>query len=78
MRSLRGSNPAAVIARLNPIIRGWVAYYRGVVAKETFSNLDAYLWRLTYKRATFSHSNKSKRGVTARYFGNFSKFRNDH
>jgi RNA-directed DNA polymerase len=29
MRALRGSNAAAVIARLNPIIRGWAAYYRG-------------------------------------------------
>jgi RNA-directed DNA polymerase len=26
MRTLRGSNAAAVIARLNPIIRGWAAY----------------------------------------------------
>ncbi len=29
-RALRGSNAAAVIARLTPIIRGWAAYYRGV------------------------------------------------
>ena len=28
-RKLRGSNARAVIARLNPIIRGWAAYYRG-------------------------------------------------
>jgi RNA-directed DNA polymerase len=26
MRSLRGSNAMALIARLNPIIRGWAAY----------------------------------------------------
>ena len=29
MRRLRGSNAGAVLARLNPIIRGWAAYYRG-------------------------------------------------
>ena len=34
MRSLRGANAAAVIARLNPIIRGWAAYYRTVVSNE--------------------------------------------
>src|SRR5499427_5917732 len=28
LRSLRGTNAQAVIARLNPIIRGWSAYYR--------------------------------------------------
>src|SRR5450759_5213621 len=27
MRALRGANATAVIARLNPIIRGWAAYY---------------------------------------------------
>ena len=37
VRSLRGSNATTVIRRLNPIIRGWAAYYRGVVAKEMFS-----------------------------------------
>ena len=42
MRSLRGSNATAVIARLNPIIRGWAAYYRGVVSSKTFTALDNY------------------------------------
>src|SRR6266498_1740976 len=36
MRSLRGANAHAVIARLNPIIGGWSAYYRSVVSKRTF------------------------------------------
>ena len=30
--ALRGANAEAVIARLNPIIRGWAAYYRSVVS----------------------------------------------
>ena len=37
MRALRGSNATAVIARLTPIIRGWAAYYRGVVSSKIFS-----------------------------------------
>jgi len=32
LRTLRGSNAMAVIAALNPIVRGWAAYYRGVVS----------------------------------------------
>ncbi|MGH2707607.1 MAG: group II intron maturase-specific domain-containing protein, partial [Actinomycetota bacterium] len=28
--SLRGANAAAVAARLNPVVRGWSAYYRSV------------------------------------------------
>jgi len=51
MRSLRGSNAAAVIAALNPIIRGWAAYYRGVVSSEIFNTLDNYVWKLTYRWA---------------------------
>jgi len=77
MRALRGSNAAAVIARLNPVIRGWAAYYRGVVSKKTFSVLDDYLWKLTYKWATHGHANKPRTWVSARYFGKFNRFRND-
>jgi RNA-directed DNA polymerase len=77
MRALRGSNAAAVIAALAPIIRGWAAYYRGVVSKKAFSALDDYLWKLTYKWAVHSHASKPKTWVSARYFGRFNKFRND-
>ncbi len=77
MRSLRGTNAAAVLIRLNPIIRGWSAYYRGVVSSETFGALDDYMWRLAYKWATYSHSDKSAHWVIARYFGMFNKSRRD-
>ncbi|MGI8307868.1 group II intron reverse transcriptase/maturase [Saccharopolyspora hattusasensis] len=76
-RALRGANAAAVIARINPITRGWTAYYRGVVSSSTFSSLDNYLWVLCYKWATFSHANKPKKWIVARYFGKYNKFRND-
>ncbi|MGH2918199.1 MAG: reverse transcriptase domain-containing protein [Solirubrobacteraceae bacterium] len=77
MRALRGANAAAVLIRLNPIIRGWAAYYRGVVSSETFAALDDYMWRLAYKWAVYSHSNKSRAWVVARYFGMFNKSRRD-
>ena len=78
MRTLRGGNAMAVIARLNPIIRGWAAYYRGVVSSRLFRWLDSYLWKLLYKWARWRHRNKPKRWVVGRYFGKFNKFRNDH
>jgi RNA-directed DNA polymerase len=77
MRALRGANAPAVLKRLNPIIRGWSAYYRSVVSSEVFAALDDYMWKLTYKWATHSHSNKPKSWVTARYFGEFNKSRRD-
>jgi RNA-directed DNA polymerase len=75
MRALRGSNAAAVIARLNPIIRGWAAYYRNVVASEVFTSLDHYTWKLVYKWARHTHPNKPTSWVVARYFGTFNKSR---
>jgi RNA-directed DNA polymerase len=77
MRSLRGTNANAVLIRLNPTIRGWSAYYRGVVSSEMFSALDDYVWKLTYKWATHGHPNKSKRWVVKRYFGMFNRSRRD-
>jgi len=77
LRSLRGANAAAVLKRLNPIIRGWAAYYRGVVSSETFTTLDSYMWKLTYKWATYSHSNKPRYWVVNKYFGQFNKARRD-
>jgi RNA-directed DNA polymerase len=77
MRTLRGSNAAAVIAALNPVIRGWAAYYQGVVSSKIFGDLDDYMWKLTYRWAKRSHGGKPKRWVVHRYFGRFDKFRND-
>jgi RNA-directed DNA polymerase len=77
MRSLRGSNVRAVLARLAPIIRGWSAYYRSVVSSRTFAALDNYLWKLLYKWACWTHANKPKPWIISRYFGKFNKFRND-
>ena len=78
MRTLRGGNAMAVIARLNPVVRGWAAYYRGVVSSRLFRWLDSYLWKLLYKWARWRHRNKPKCWVVGRYFGKFNKFRNDH
>jgi RNA-directed DNA polymerase len=76
-RALRGANVAAVLAKIVPIVRGWVAYYRTVVSSRVFNALGDYLWKLTYKWACWSHPNKPKRWIIQRYFGTFNKFRND-
>jgi RNA-directed DNA polymerase len=77
MRRLRGSNARAVTAALNPVIRGWAAYHRGMVSSEVFNSLGAYMWKLTWKWARHSHPNKPARWVKARYFGSFNPSRQD-
>jgi len=76
-RALRGTNVAAVLAKIVPITRGWVAFYRTVVSARVFADLTDYLWKLTYKWACWSHRNKPKHWIADRYFRKFDKFRND-
>jgi RNA-directed DNA polymerase len=77
MRALRGANATAVLKRLNPLIRGWAAYYRTVVSSKIFQALDANMWKLLYKWAKHSHPNKSERWIVSQYFGAFNKSRRD-
>lgn len=77
MRNLRGGNAAMVISRLNPILRGWAAYYRTVVSKHVFTTIDSYLWWLTFEWAVRGHRNKPKKWVSSRYYGTFNKARSD-
>src|SRR5947209_4348278 len=77
LRSLRGANAAAVVARLNPVIRGWAAYYRSRVSSRVFARLDYDLWHLTWRWGRHTHPNKSRHWVAARYFGRFNRARRD-
>jgi RNA-directed DNA polymerase len=77
-RRLRGCNVAVVLATIVPIVRGWAACYRGVVSRRVFASLDDYLWKLTYKRACWTHPNKSHRWIARRYHGRFNQARNDN
>ncbi|MEU6745521.1 reverse transcriptase domain-containing protein [Spirillospora sp. NPDC046719] len=43
VRRLYGAN-ASVIGKLNPVLRGWAAYYRTAVSKQTFASIDHTLW----------------------------------
>jgi RNA-directed DNA polymerase len=77
MRALRGHNAATVLRKINPIVRGWSAYYRTVVSSNTFTRLDDYVWKLTYKWAKYGHPNKPRSWIIARYFGRFNPSRQD-
>jgi RNA-directed DNA polymerase len=77
MRLLRGANASAVMATLNPIIKGWACYYRTVVSSRVFNSLDAYVWRLTYRWALRSHRNKPTGWVVERHYGAFNTARKD-
>jgi RNA-directed DNA polymerase len=56
---------------------GMGGLYRTQVSSKTFGTLDQYLWQLTYRWALFSHRNKSRPWVFARYFDKFNRSRQD-
>ncbi len=58
-----GPTPVRCSRKINPIVRGWSAYYRTVVSSEIFTALDNYMWKLAYKWAKHSHPNKSKHWI---------------
>ena len=58
VRSLHGANAMAVISRLNPILRGWAGYYRTVVSKKVFGDIDHTLWWTMFKWGRHQHDTK--------------------
>ena len=68
IKATNGCEQELVIKRLNPILRGFANYYKGVVSKETFSYISSRLWRYLWCWAKRRHPNKNKKWVRKRYF----------
>jgi RNA-directed DNA polymerase len=71
VRHLYGANSLAVITKLNPILRGWAAYYRTAVSKQVFASIDHTLVWTMLKWGRHRHETKSYRWIVNRYFGRF-------
>jgi RNA-directed DNA polymerase len=65
----QGTNVQAVLAKLNPIIRGWANYFRTAVAKEIFSKLDSWMFYKADRYARRMHPNKSSDWRHRKYWG---------
>jgi RNA-directed DNA polymerase len=68
-KRLHGSNAQRLIGVLNPIIRGWANYYRGVVSSVTFDKLGHYIFWKTKRWISKTHPNKSFTWRNRRYWG---------
>ncbi|MDY7008704.1 MAG: reverse transcriptase domain-containing protein [Cyanobacteriota bacterium] len=68
LSQMKANTQEQIIATLNPLLRGFANYYRGVVSKQAFSyirnRVKLYLWRWAKRR----HPNKSKKWVQNRYY----------
>jgi RNA-directed DNA polymerase len=57
-----------LIRQLNPVIRGWANYHRGIVATAVFQRVDSEIWYRLWRWAKRRHSGKPPRWVKKRYF----------
>ncbi|MEY9846107.1 RNA-directed DNA polymerase [Streptacidiphilus sp. BW17] len=77
VRHMKGSNAAAIIKALRPVVIGWGNYHRKVSAKRVFSQLDTYVWTVLYRWGQWRHPTKTNGWVRNQYFGRFNQQRND-
>lgn len=71
----RGKPADVVIEKLNPVIRGWANYHRGMVSSKTFTTLDKWMFKRQTSHVNFSHPRKSKEWKKRRYWGNRNPYR---
>ncbi|WP_293144194.1 reverse transcriptase domain-containing protein, partial [Okeania sp. SIO3I5] len=74
--SHKTASTKAIIAKLNPVIRGWGNYFSTIVSKEICSELDTLLWKRLWRWGSRRHPNKSVAWVKKKYFSRCKGTRN--
>ncbi len=69
MLTRRSSHPtlAALLRQLNPVLRGWCAYFRYGVSKATFGYLDQYTWHRVVRWIRKRHNRTKWEALLRRY-----------
>ena len=63
------ASQAALISRLNPVIRGWANYFSTVCSKEKYSLLDSLMWKKLWAWAIRRCHGTGKRKIVNKYWG---------
>jgi RNA-directed DNA polymerase len=66
--SNKGSKQESLIRLLNPVITGWVNYYKHCVASDTFRKADYLIFEKLWQWAGRRHPKKGKYWIADRYF----------
>ncbi len=66
--SMKTKTPEQVIRKIEPLLRGFANYYRGVCSKETFSKISYRIWWYLWRWAKRRHPKKGKKWVKKKYF----------
>lgn len=76
-KSLKGHSIDEVIERLSPILRGWANYFRVGVSKQTFKDLDHWMFGRCVRYVKFTHPNKPRWWTDPKYWGTLNPKRAD-
>jgi RNA-directed DNA polymerase len=68
LRTQQAVSAGALLAHLNPLIRGWVQYHQHVVSKQVFADIDHALVQALWRWAKRRHPHKSTGWVKRKYF----------
>lgn len=68
IKNLSGVKQEVLIKKLNPILRGFANYYKGVVSKQTYNYISHRVWQYLWRWVKRRHPNKSTKWVRNRYF----------
>ena len=74
---LIGQNGDTVTGRLGPIVKGWGNYFRTTVSKETFSDVDRWMFTREVRWTRRTHPEKPWKWITQTYFGQQQQGRRD-
>jgi RNA-directed DNA polymerase len=66
--SNKGSKQESLIRLLNPVIGGWVNYYKNCVASDTFRKADYLIFEKLWQWAGRRHPKKGKYWIADKYF----------
>ncbi|MBI5327037.1 MAG: group II intron reverse transcriptase/maturase [Deltaproteobacteria bacterium] len=62
------SKQEVLIMELNPIIRGWADFHRHIISKESYSKLNAWIWKALWQWSRRRHPNKPIKWIKEKYF----------
>lgn len=68
IRAHRGAQTAAMIGKLNPVIRGWANYHHHVCSSAAFAWVDSCIFGQLWRWARRRHTAKGKRWTRKHYF----------
>jgi RNA-directed DNA polymerase len=68
LKATNGCEQEVVIRKLNPLLRGFANYYKGVVSKDIFSYISHRVWKYLWQWGKRRHPHKPNRWIRRRYF----------